>query len=149
MIAGTVTVVLVNLFGISNYYSEFRKEAWDRAAAHVAERVEPDDLLLFHANFIQLPFDYYFRKYQKSVAERGVPVDAPFRSGARSEVRATDLPELKALINRHERIWIISSYNASTDPLNLIPTTLRHLARLVSREGFYGIEVELYKSNLS
>ncbi|MCB0063626.1 MAG: glycosyltransferase family 39 protein, partial [Caldilineaceae bacterium] len=60
---GSLLLLLVALNGqaLHNYYANFVKEGWDRAAAYVAGQAAPDDLLLFNATWIQLPFVYYLR----------------------------------------------------------------------------------------
>ena len=70
--------------------SYFQKEEWDKAAAYVAQQVQPGDLVLFNATWVQIPFEYYFRHFETGAELRGVPVDL-FIAGSSSQrwLRAT------------------------------------------------------------
>ena len=72
------------LFSTGDYYRFFQKEDWSTAAGYVANFAEKDDLVLFNSNFVEIPFDYYFKPYEKQyslqVVKQGVPLDL-FDSG--------------------------------------------------------------------
>ena len=68
--------VTVNGLSLRDYFTSFQKEQWNVAAKYVAEKVENDDLLIFNATWVQIPFDFYFRYYNRGLEERGVPVVA-------------------------------------------------------------------------
>jgi len=142
--AALVTLLAINLGGLGNYYFGFQKEAWDQGAAYVAQRVQPDDLILFNATWVQLPFDYYFRRYNEPVAERGVPVDL-FDRGLEPKMTAEDLPRLRELAQAHRRVWLVYSHNWYTDPQGLIPPALERMGRLADRREFNGLRVDLYE----
>ena len=138
-------VLTVNGLSLREYYVYFEKEQWDDAAALVAERVEPDDLMLFNATWVQIPFDYYFhRLYTRQVAERGVPVDLFDRYVLEPKMAASDLPRLRALIQGHERVWLVYSHDWYTDPQGLIPPALEEELDLLDQWEFKGLQVWLY-----
>jgi hypothetical protein len=139
-----IVLLAINLGGLGNYYFGFQKEAWDRGAAYVARHAQPDDLLLFNASWVQLPFDYYFKRYNRPVAEHGVPADL-FDRGLEPRMTADDLPRLRELAQAHRRVWLVYSHNWYTDPQGLIPSTLEHLGRLADRQQFNGLRVDLYE----
>jgi hypothetical protein len=141
-------IVVLTLSGLSlrEYYVHFEKEQWDDAAALVAERVEPDDLILFNTTWAQLPFDYYFhRLYNYPVAERGAPVDLFARGVLEPKMTASDLPRLRALVRGRERVWLIYSHGWYTDPQGLIPPALEEELDLFDCWDFYGLRVSLYE----
>ena len=74
----------INLFSAGDYYRFMQKEDWSTAAGYVANFAEKDDLVLFNSNFVQIPFDYYFKTYENlysiQVEKHGVPEDM-FDSG--------------------------------------------------------------------
>ncbi len=142
--AALVALVAINAGGLGNYYFGFQKEAWDQGAAYIAQRVWPDDLILFNATWVQLPFDYYFRRYSRPVAEHGVPVDL-FDRGLEPKMRREDLPRLEELAKGHRRVWLVYSHNWYTDPEGLIPAALERLGRLADRRQFNGLRVDLYE----
>ncbi|NIV36538.1 MAG: hypothetical protein GWN58_46025, partial [Anaerolineae bacterium] len=116
ILAVALMVLTVNGLSLREYYTHFEKEQWDDAAAFVAERVEPDDLILFNATWVQIPFDYYFRLYNRPVAEHGLPVDLFDRGVLEPKMTTSDLPRLRALIRGHERVWLVYSHDWYTDP---------------------------------
>jgi len=148
-VAVAVVTLMLSINGLSlrEYYVNFEKEAWDQAAAFVAEQVEPDDLILFNATWAQIPFDYYFhREYNGPVAERGLPVDLFDRSVLEPRMHESDLPRLRTLIQAHRRVWLVYSHDWYTDPEGLIPAALDEELERVDRWDFRGLQVWLYVS---
>jgi mannosyltransferase len=137
----------VNGFSLREYYTHFEKEEWNDAAAFVAEHVEPNDLILFNATWVQIPFDYYFRPYDRPVAEHGVPVDLFDRGILEPKMAASDLSRLRTLVQGRERVWLVYSHNWYTDPQELIPPALEEDLDWVGQWRFYGLEVRLYEAD--
>ena len=138
-------VLTVNGLSLKEYYAHFEKEQWDDAAAFVAERAEPDDLILFNATWTQIPFDYYFRHlYDRPLARHGVPVDLFDRGVLEPKMTTSDLPRLRALLQGHERVWLVYSHDWYADPQGLIPLVLEEELDLLDRWDFYGLQVWLY-----
>jgi len=144
VLAALLMVLTVNGLSLREYYAHFEKEQWDDAAAFVAERVEPDDLILFNATWVQIPFDFYFRFHNRPVAEHGVPVDLFDRGILEPKMAEDDLPRLRALIRGHERVWLVYSHDWYTDPQGLIPPALEEELDMLDRWSFYGLQVQLY-----
>jgi len=144
VLGAILMIATVNGLSLREYYVHFEKEQWDDAAAFVAGQVEPDDLILFNATWVQIPFDFYFRLHNRPVAERGVPVDLFERGILEPKMAASDLPRLRALIRGHERVWLVYSHDWYTDPDRLIPLALEEELDLLNRWDFYGLQVQLY-----
>jgi mannosyltransferase len=145
VLAVVLTVLTVNALSLREYYAHFEKEQWDDAAVFVAERVKPDDLILFNATWTQIPFDYYFRRlHHCPVAEHGAPVDLFDRDVLEPKMTTGDLPRLRALIQGRERVWLVYSHNWYTDPRGLIPVALEGELDLLDWWDFYGLQVRLY-----
>jgi len=144
IIAAALMVLTVNGLSLREYYAHFEKEQWDDAAAFVAQRVQPDDLLLFNATWVQIPFDFYFRLHNRPVAEHGLPVDLFDRGILEPKMAESDLPRLRSLIRGHNRIWLVYSHNWYTDPQNLIPPALDDELDLLDTWDFYGLQLHLY-----
>ena len=144
VLAALLMVLTVNGLSLREYYAHFEKEQWDDAAAFVAEWVEPDDLILFNATWVQIPFDYYFRLYNRPVAEHGLPVDLFDRGVLEPKMTTSDLPRMRALIRGHERVWLVYSHDWYTDPEGLIPPALEEELDILDRWSFYGLQVQLY-----
>jgi hypothetical protein len=145
VLAALLMVLTVNGLSLREYYAHFEKEQWDDAAALVAGRVEPGDLILFNATWMQIPFDYYFHRLSDvPVVEHGVPVDLFDRSILEPKMAESDLPTLRGLVGDRERVWLIYSHNWYTDPQGLIPPALEETLDLQNRWEFYGLQVWLY-----
>jgi hypothetical protein len=144
ILAVALMVLTVNGLSLREYHAHFEKEQWDDAAAFVAQRVEPHDLILFNATWVQIPFDFYFRFHNRPVAEHGVPVDLFDRGILEPKMAEGDLPRLRALIRGRERVWLVYSHDWYTDPQGLIPLALEEELDVLDRWGFYGLQVRLY-----
>ncbi len=126
---------------LTNYYRNFEKESWDKAAAYVAAHAEPDDLLIFNATWVQLPFAYYFRHYDRQVVQHGLPVDLFDRGVLEPKMSTADISHLQQLLTNHRRVWLIYSHDWYTDPQGIIPRELRQRLRLVDQRQFIGLQV--------
>ena len=145
VLAAVLAVLAVNTLSLREYHVHFEKEQWDDAAAFVAEQVSPDDLILFNATWVQIPFDYYFhRLYNRPVAEHGVPVDLFDRGVLEPQMSADDVPRLLTLAQDRERVWLVYSHDWYTDPQGLIPLALGGELDMLGRWGFNGLQVRLY-----
>jgi hypothetical protein len=138
----------VNLFFTSDYYRFMQKEDWSNPAGFVANFVQKDDLILFNASRVQIPFDYYFKPYEEryflQVEKHGVPVDL-FDSGVMEpKMTESDIPKLSSMLSGHKKVWLVYSHNSNTDPRGLIPQTLASKMKFIFQRDFYGVQVQLY-----
>jgi mannosyltransferase len=136
------------LFSTGDYYRFWQKEDWSTAAGYVAKFAEKDDLVLFNSNFVEIPFEYYFKEYEDlysiQVVKQGVPLDL-FDSGIlEPKMTTNDIPGLVSLLRGHNRVWLVYSHNDYTDPMGLIPQTLASKMKLIWNRDFYGGQVQLY-----
>jgi hypothetical protein len=136
------------MFSAGDYYRFYQKEDWYTAAGYVALFAEKDDLVLFNSNFVEIPFDYYFKTYEEhyfiQVEKRGIPLDL-FDSGIlEPKMTTNDIPGLISLLSGHNRVWLVYSHDSYTDPMGLIPQTLASQKELIRTRDFYGGRVQLY-----
>ncbi len=146
LVLGILTIN--NLFSNGDYYRFTQKEDWSDPAGFVANFVQKDDLILFNATKVQIPFDYYFKTYEDlyfiQAEKHGVPVDM-FDSGVlEPKMTDRDLPRLISLLSGHKTVWLVYSHNANTDPKGLIPQTLASVMKLIYVRDFYGVQVQIY-----
>ena len=145
ILTAVVVVSAINGLSLREYYAYFEKEGWDKAAALVAERAAPADVILFSATWAQIPFDHYFhRQYNRSLTEHGVPVDLFERSTLEPKMAKSDVPRLRVLIEGRERVWLVYGHESYTDPEGLIPAALEQEFDLLDRWDFRGLQVRLY-----
>jgi len=138
----------INLFSAGDYLRYYQKEDWSTPAGYVANFAENGDLVLFNSNFVEIPFNYYFRAYEDlyaiQVEKQGLPLDL-FDSGIlEPEMTTDDIPGLVSLLREHDRVWLVYSHDSYTDPTGLIPQTLAAQKKLIREREFYGGEVQLY-----
>lgn len=143
-----VAVLLACGIAIYGYFAEFYKEPWDDVASVVAAQIEPGDLILFNASWIQLPFDYYFSRavgpLTGEIVQHGVPVDLFDRGELEPRMTEADVPHLRAVAAGAPRVWLVYSHWWYTDPETLVPTTVGRDKRVVDQWQWPGIEVYLY-----
>ena len=145
IVAGLALLCTVNVLSLQNFYTSFQKEEWREAAADLARQVREDDLILFNATWVQIPFDYYFRRFDLPVTEHGAPVDL-FDGGVLEPIMTeADLPHLQTLVQNRERVWLVYSHDWYTDPEKLIPAALEEELDLAGTQHYYGLQVLHYK----
>jgi mannosyltransferase len=134
----------INGLALREYYTHFEKEQWNVAAGYVADHVQDEDMILFNATWVQIPFDFYYRFANRPVVEHGAPVDLFDRGILEPKMTRDDLPRLLGLMRGRQRIWLVYSHNWYTDPQSLIPAALGQELKLLDMQRFYGLEVRLY-----
>ncbi|MEZ4641908.1 MAG: hypothetical protein R3E31_04070 [Chloroflexota bacterium] len=60
----------INLFSVGDYYRFTQKEDWSIAAGYVANFAEKDDLILFHAAWVQIPSTIILRPMKTCILFR-------------------------------------------------------------------------------
>ncbi len=143
--------VTLNLFAAGDYYRWYQKEDWSAAAGYVGYYAENDDLVLFNSNFVEIPFNYYFKPYEEKwrlhVDKQGLPLDLISDGVLEPEMTAADIPSLVSMLHGRDRVWLVYSHNAYTDPTGLIPETLASQMKLTRTREFNGGKVQLYQTD--
>ena len=138
----------VNLFSAGDYYRFVQKEDWSSAAGYVANFAQKDDLVLFNDPLAQIPFEYYFKRWEElyfiQVEKRGLPVDMVDSGTVNRKMTSNDIPRLVSMIDGRQRVWLVYSHNWYSDPMGLIPQTLAAKMTLIRQRDFYGGQVQLY-----
>jgi hypothetical protein len=142
LIVGLLIVLCtVNLLSLQNYYRNFTKEQWREAAAAMAGAVQDGDLILFNATWVQIPFDYYFQRFDRDVVQHGVPVDLFDRGVLEPKMTAADLPRLRTMLEDHDRVWLVYSHDWYTDPQQMIPAALRQELHYLGTQRYNGLQI--------
>jgi len=134
-----VLITVLNSGSLYKYYAEFEKERWDLAAGYVAQNSdirEPqwsdkEDLILFSSALGQIPFEYYFDRYNLMLEKHGLPTNFSER-----KMTIEDVPALGNLLQNHQRVWLIYSHEWFTDPERLSRATLEKKYCLVLNKNF-------------
>lgn len=148
MIVVLGTLVTNYLSSAGDIYRFVQKEDWRTAAGYVANFAQKDDLVLFNSNFVEIPFDYYFKAYEElysvQVEKQGVPLDLLDSGIMEPRMKESDIPGLISMLRGHSRVWLVYSHDDITDPKGLIPQTLALQMKLIRTRDFYGGRVQLY-----
>ena len=143
---GLQTFFLAAIIGLSalslnGYYFWFQKEAWDDAAAHIAQQAQPGDMIVFNATWVQIPFEYYFERYGLNMPLRGLPVDLFDRGELEPRMEEDDVPHIQELLAGRERVWLVYSHNWYSDPDGIIPRELEGIFAESQQAEFVGIQI--------
>jgi mannosyltransferase len=141
----TLALMLLNAGSLVGYYRYYEPEDWRSVAGHVASQVQPGDVLLFNAGWMQIPFDYYYRRVGSPAEEHGVPADMFERGILEPKMTTADIARLAALIDGRPRVWLLYSHNWYTDPQSIIPRYLGDTLDQIRAQDFKGIKVYLYE----
>ncbi len=139
-----LAIVTLSGFCLHGYYYFFPKEGWDKAAAYIAEQVEPGDLILFNATWVQVPFEYYFKRYGLETELKGLPVDLFEGGQLEPEMEESDVPRVQEILAGRERVWLIYSHNWYSDPDGIVPLALGALFREEEQTQLVGIQISRY-----
>lgn len=147
-----------NLYGLNKYYEGGRRwgPEWDKAAALVAERARPDDVMLFCPSFLNTPFRYYFEPVGVAVAQYGVRrksgqfVTTTLRRWSEAEDKyvavSRGAPAPADLFSIHPRVWLIYRYpKSSCDPKLQLRDTFAARGKLVSDVRLSRIQLFLFE----
>lgn len=131
--------------GIWGYYTDFAKEDWDRAALFVASEAQADELLLFHASWAQLPFDYYYEGRVSDEApnliKHGLPADLFDAGVLEPPMTQADVPRLLTLVEGRDALWLVYSHWWYTDPDGLLLQALDEDFMIAEEQAWPGIRV--------
>lgn len=138
-------VIILSGVALTSYYQDFQKEEWAKAADYVAQNVAPDDLILFNATWVQLPFEYYFRHYHTNTALRGLPTDLFARGVLEPKMTEADIPYMDTLLTNRAHVWLVYSHDWYTDPNQIIPRQLEQRMQQTEQHEFIGLRVMRYE----
>jgi mannosyltransferase len=120
--------------GLWNYYTTFAKEDWDKVALHVATQAQPNDLILFHASWTELPFAYYYPENAPPLVHHGIPADLFDAGTLEAPMTEADIPHVRELISREADVWLVYSHWWYTDPEGLLLQVLGSELELVEQK---------------
>ena len=138
-------VTLLCALGLWGYYVDFAKEEWDQVASFVAAQAKPGDIVLFHASWAELPFDYYYPKDAPGLLQHGIPADL-FEAGVlEPPMTPADASRVKALIQGRDQVWLVYSHWWYTDPDGLLLRVLGEQMVIAAERDWPGIRVVRYR----
>ena len=136
-----VGILVLSGLSLNGYYFWFEKEGWDRAASYVAEQVEPKDMIVFNATWVQIPFEYYYERYELDTELKGLPVDLFDRGELEPRMEEGDVFRIQELLAGREQVWLVYSHNWYSDPDGIIPRELGQMFGESEQAEFPGIHI--------
>jgi mannosyltransferase len=146
--AGATALLLVaNAASLVGYYRAPGSEDWRGAAALLAARAEPGDVVLFDAGWTRIPFDYYYRRTGGPPLEtHGLPVDPFDRGLLEPKVAASDRSRLEQLTAGRDRVWLVLSHDGFTDPDRLVTGWLGERMQVIGQRDLAAMRIQTYES---
>ncbi len=139
---------VLSLLGVQNYYRSFVKENWDDVAQFVAETAQPKELVLFHASWAELPFDYYYRDFALEgappILKHGIPANLFDAGVLEPPMTEADVPRLMDLTEGHDELWLVYSHWWYTDAEGLLLRVLDEEFVAAEEREWPGIRVIRY-----
>ena len=126
---------------LNGYYFWFQKEAWDEAASHIAEQVRPGEMIVFNATWVQIPFAYYYERYDLDTELKGLPVDLFDRGELEPTMEEADIPRIQEILEGRDQVWLVYSHNWYSDPDGIIPRELGRLFGESEQTDFRGLRI--------
>lgn len=133
---GLTLVVALGLRGDYYYYTRATLEDFRGTTRHILTRAQPGDAVLFIAEYVRAPFEYYRSRLPRTAASEGIVILPRDVSDGRK-----DLPQL------YDRVWLFLSHD------EYFPTVEQSIvASLVTRyhtmeeQAFNGVRVRLYSA---
>ncbi|HWP93852.1 MAG TPA: glycosyltransferase family 39 protein [Thermodesulfobacteriota bacterium] len=126
-------IVLGFLANVWEGYSTVNKERWREMVDYIDTNASEGDLVLFNANYAQIPFDYY--------SKRTDLVKKPFPEET-NIVDEDSVKKLDSSVKDYNRVWVVLAH--SYDSQGLIKKSLDQSHNLLSSREYIGMS---YASN--
>lgn len=98
--AAAAVLLLLTTYGLYSFYTKPRKNDWRRATARLEATARPNDLVVFHPRFQQIPFDFY--------RQRDDLVRRPL-TGTADALPAAEIPAAVARVSAgRNRLWLVA-----------------------------------------
>ncbi len=128
--------------GLSVYYTspaqanfEMIYDPWPEAATYIAQRADPDDVVLLSPGYIEPTFDYYYPDD-----------DATQRTDVLTAASASDIEDL---IDDADAVWVVRTADRGWDPDQVLEATLTDTHSPGEAVKMDGIEVQRYSMSTS
>ena len=131
------SVLLVNVFSLSNYYfnPRYAREDAREAAQFLAATARPQDVIVVVGSSVALRYYY----------TGGVPLRSWNWSEQNAHSDAT--APLKELVNDHNRLWLVETRRWEKDRTGQSRKAAQKLYSLLNRQHFPGVEIYLFDTS--
>ena len=98
-------------------------------------------MILFNATWVQIPFEYYYERYELDSVLKGLPVDLFDRGELEPTMEEADVPRIQELLAGRDQVWLVYSHNWYSDPHGIIPRELSMLFEETEETDYKGIQI--------
>jgi len=99
-----IGIVFIDLVALSNIYynPRYQKEQWRDIASYIQQNEQPESVILFNADYVQIAFDYY---YEGNLPRTGFNIDLNVDE---------DLAwyRLQSAIRGYKHVWLLLSHDS-------------------------------------
>ncbi len=134
-------LLLLDLQGIHVQATTSFKSDFRSAAAYVAARIQPGDLVIFHIPYVRYTFDYYYRGPAYPWA------DGLWTNAGLSEADAD--AALRRLTQGYRAVWLVESESEMWDQRGLVRRWLETHGQVAERAEFTRVNVVRYLLRLT
>ena len=125
-------IIILSSLGLQHYYKNDVKPQWREVAAHVQDNSTNSDVIVFCADYIQHPFNYY---YTGDLQEIGVDKNLTAQQiGAFLEEATSD----------NNRLWLVLAHGGKKSQLNSFLLERYSSSAVVQTKTFVGISLTLF-----
>lgn len=139
-----VLYALLCVASLWSYYVFYDKEEWDKVSAYVAAHARPNDLVLFHASWVELPFNYHYPSDAPPLVHHGVPADLFDAGVLEPPMTENDAARVQQLVSDQEQVWLVYSHWWYTDPNEILLNVLDESLDVAEVIDWPGIRVVRY-----
>ncbi len=143
-------ITLIFLRWNNSYYTDYKKEPWDKIAQTMIQHANGDVVLLVPNN-IEFPLSYYAKRNSNDNLQI-IPLPYPFddnlhpalrvdRPSYDDDIRPSDIPSINNAIAGKSPIWLIARREDLFDPDRIVFNALMQKRDVISTWHFQGISV--------
>jgi len=136
-LAVVVALVALLLFvTVTSVYQRGAQEDWRGVVDYVLGRSQPEDVVVLHAVFVRMPFDYYAGGRISTYVVDPTVFDDPSQA----------IPAMaQEAMQGHERLWLVLSHTDYLDPDQAVKRHFDEHYSMLEERHFAGVDVFLYE----
>jgi mannosyltransferase len=140
-----VGIILVfNILNLQHQATQRTKSDFRAAAAHVAERYSPDELIIFQIPHGRYTFDYYFPDDGQYAWDEGLYTNHRRPDGSYMMNEQDAAHRMEAMTARYSALWLIATETTMWDDRGLVHAWLEANAEPVDEAHFVRVDVYRY-----
>ena len=137
-------VLVVNVVNLRQQATQRTKSDFRAAAAHIADRYAPDELIIFQIPHGRYTFDYYFPDDQLYAWDEGLYTNHRRPDGSYLMSEQDAMYRMEEMMARHNTIWLVATETTMWDDRGLVHAWLEANGEQVDEAHFVRVDVYRY-----